>query len=80
MSLINMPCTCRKIIKQLAPLLMAMSFTSITAANTLPLLGDYSSSIISLKTEYNLGQGIIREIRGANQSIDDPIVEAYVRD
>ncbi|NQZ31739.1 MAG: M48 family metallopeptidase [Oceanospirillaceae bacterium] len=75
-----MPCTCRKIIKQLAPLLMAMSFTSITAANTLPLLGDYSSSIISLKTEYNLGQGIIREIRGANQSIDDPIVEAYVRD
>ncbi|EPJ48146.1 MAG: hypothetical protein OFPII_07210 [Osedax symbiont Rs1] len=63
-----------------------MSFGSIlfTAtlghANSLPLLGDYSSSIISLNTEYSLGQGIVRKIRSANQGINDPIVESYIQD
>lgn len=49
-------------------------------ANNLPVLGDFSSSIVSLGTEYNLGQGIIRNIRSANLSIDDPIVLSYIQD
>ncbi len=61
--------------------LFSSFFTQTQAqANSLPLLGDYSSSIISLDTEYSLGQGIVRKIRSANQGVNDPIVESYIQD
>lgn len=76
-----MPLSSSTIKTPLAYLLLAVLLSPFTiAANSLPLLGDYSSSIISLNTEYHLGQGIIRQIRGANQSVNDPIIEAYVSD
>ncbi|NRA13949.1 MAG: M48 family metallopeptidase [Oceanospirillaceae bacterium] len=61
---------------------MALALTTAdrASANGLPLLGDYSSSIISLNSEYNLGQGIIRQIRNSNQPINDPMVDSYLQD
>jgi len=59
---------------------LVISTAGKTFANGLPVLGDYSSSIISLNSEYNLGQGIIRQIRNTHQSIDDPLVESYLQD
>ena len=56
------------------------TYATQTNASGLPSLGDYSSSIVSLDTEYKLGQRIIRQIRNANDSIDDPITESYVHD
>ena len=53
--------------------------TPVVGANTLPLLGDYNSSIISLNTEHKIGQSIIRQIRGTNQNLRDPIVDNYVQ-
>mgnify|MGYP000722387235 CR=1 FL=1 len=49
-------------------------------ANNLPVIGDFSSSVISLGSEYSLGQGIVRNIRSSNASIDDPIVISYMQD
>jgi len=56
------------------------TYSTHTTAAGLPSLGDYSSSIVSLDTEYKLGQRIIRQIRNANDSIEDPITESYVTD
>ena len=61
-------------------LCLAIATAGKTFANGLPMLGDYSSSIISLNSEYNLGQGIIRQIRNTHQSVDDPLVESYLQD
>ena len=61
-------------------LALAITTADRASANGLPLLGDYSSSIISLNSEYNLGQGIIRQIRNSNQPINDPMVDSYLQD
>ncbi|MEH6445798.1 MAG: M48 family metalloprotease [Oceanospirillaceae bacterium] len=53
---------------------------SSVKANNLPILGDYSSSIISLSTEHSLGQAIIRNIRTTSAEIEDPIIESYIKD
>ena len=66
--------------KGLLALFIAGVLSANAIANSLPILGDYSSSIISLNTEYALGQGVIRQIRGADQSAKDPIVEGYLQD
>jgi predicted Zn-dependent protease len=54
--------------------------SSNISANSLPSLGDFSSSIVSLDTEYKLGQGIIRKINAANFGVNDPIVVSYLQD
>jgi predicted Zn-dependent protease len=74
----NMTLKFKKTLKLLPIVTLVM--LSSAQANNLPILGDYSSSIVSLNTEYNLGQGIIRKLRSANQSVDDPIVESYIQD
>ncbi|MGB1237204.1 MAG: M48 family metalloprotease [Pseudomonadales bacterium] len=52
----------------------------LAQANNLPTLGNSSSSVITFDTEHSLGQGIIRQIRGSNTLLDDPIVEGYLTD
>lgn len=54
--------------------------TASALDTSLPTIGDYSSSIVSLNTEYNLGQGIIRQINASGQLLNDPIVESYLHD
>jgi len=65
--------------KYLISAVLALTLAPHSNANTLPILGDYSSSIISLNTEHKLGQSIIRQIRGTNQNLRDPIVESYIQ-
>ena len=60
--------------------LIALSILSNANANNLPMLGDYSSSIVTLNSEYNLGQGIIRKLRSTMPAVNDPITEAYIQD
>lgn len=60
--------------------IVALSILSNANANNLPTLGDYSSSIVSLNSEYNLGQGIIRRLRSAVPAVNDTMTEAYIRD
>ncbi len=74
-----MSLTRSKIQKYLSCTALALVLTPTAGANTLPLLGDYSSSIISLNTEHKIGQSIIRQIRGTNQNLQDPIVDNYIQ-
>lgn len=59
---------------------LSLCATSAIQANNLPVIGDFSSSVISLSSEYSLGQGIVRNIRRSNASIEDPIVISYMQD
>ncbi len=59
---------------------ISLCATGSIHANNLPVIGDFSSSVISLGSEYNLGQAIVRNIRSANSSIEDPIVISYMQD
>lgn len=44
----------------------------------LPLLGNRSSSVISLREEHKLGQLFLRSLRGQVQTIDDPVLQNYL--
>lgn len=48
------------------------------ASKNLPSLGDYTSGIISLDQEYELGQSFLRALRAQAPLLSDPIMQDYV--
>ena len=59
-------------------ILLYILFSSKIFANQLPLLGDSSSSIISLDQEYQLGQAWLSLARNNIKIIDDPLTNEYL--
>ena len=51
-----------------------------TNGQDLPVLGDYSSSSISLSGEYNLGRIWLSMYRSVAQEYDDPMIRTYLED
>ena len=51
-----------------------------TNGQDLPVLGDYSSSSISLSGEYNLGRIWLSMYRSVAQEHDDPMIRTYLED
>ena len=54
--------------------------TSQNTNEDLPVLGDYSSSSISLSGEYNLGRIWLSMYRSVAQEHDDPMIRTYLED
>ncbi len=68
-----------KLLPIVAGLLIALSPASVPAAE-LPVIGDSSSSLISLDDEYRLGQAWVRVLRAQAPQLNDPFVYSYVED
>jgi predicted Zn-dependent protease len=49
-----------------------------TASSNLPSLGDYTSAIISLEQEYELGQSFLRALRSQAPLLSDPVMQEYL--
>jgi predicted Zn-dependent protease len=49
-----------------------------TASKNLPTLGDYTSGIVSLEQEYDLGQSFLRALRAQAPLLSDPIMQDYL--
>lgn len=62
-----------------ATLLMPTAFANAEpASKNLPTLGDYTSGIISLEQEYDLGQSFLRALRAQAPLLADPLMQEYV--
>jgi predicted Zn-dependent protease len=59
----------------------ALTLTSTAYADdSLPMMGDTTSGIISLDKEHELGQAWVRTLRGKAQLYDDPLTYSYLND
>jgi len=77
--------TCRAPLKGYLFLLILMgccygpqALSTETASSNLPSLGDYTSAIISLEQEYDLGQSFLRALRSQAPLLSDPVMQEYV--
>ncbi len=61
-------------------LLLILPATSAWSVNkqNLPQLGDATSAIVSLKSEYEIGQNFLRSLRAGAPTLDDPILQEYL--
>ena len=61
-----------------ALLALACILTQPVFANSLPSLGDSSSSIISPQQEHKLGRAWLSVLRGQVRQLEDPLLKDYV--
>ena len=59
-------------------LLLFNVFSLLSSEETLPELGDASSSAISLSSEYKLGRFYMAQLRGTLPDLRDPIIQDYI--
>ena len=71
--LIILPLTCLQ-----AEPVRAEPLRAEQGTNNLPTLGDYTSGIISLEQEYDLGQSFLRALRAQAPLLADPLMQDYV--
>ena len=66
-----------KLAKAFALLVLLNLFSLLSSEETLPELGDASSSAISLSSEYKLGRLYMAQLRGTLPDLQDPIIQDY---
>ncbi|SIS53462.1 M48 family metalloprotease [Neptunomonas antarctica] len=59
---------------------MSSAATLISTDNSLPMIGDSTSGIISLDKEHRVGQAWARTLRGSVPLLNDPIAYSYLYD
>ena len=64
-----------KIIKMLFCILIA---ANLNADEELPIIGDASSSVISIASEYNLGRLYMAQLRKSLPEYNDPVTQDYI--